>query len=203
MSFYNSDQDGKIIIKDDIYRKIYFKASLMEKLIRESNIFLLRPTEKNQSNIHLIKVDEEHLSDKKIPQFVTALFQEFRPIRDRVIYRLNKRFLLELADELISSSAGNTQLSSLVEERRNELKKLFEHLENLVKSKSFALLLIADQDFRSWFTNSSEFIAENEPLLFDPVPWSVRFDGNEFLLTRTQAVAAEQFTTTVHAQAEP
>jgi hypothetical protein len=82
-----------------------------------------------------------------------------------------------------------------MKERRNELKMLFEHLENLVKSKSYAHLMIANRDFRSWFTNPNKYIAENEPLLIDPIPWSVRFEGNEFLLTRTQAVAAEQFAT--------
>ena len=80
-------------------------------------------------------------------------------------------------------------------EGRCELEALFRHLDQLAKTKSNTHLLIADQDFRSWFMNPHRLIADSEPLLFDPIPWSFEIDEDEFLLTRTQAFATEQFTT--------
>jgi hypothetical protein len=102
---------------------------------------------------------------------------------------------LEIADEMIEDWGETLCTIELMHERRCELETLFSYLDQLAKTKSNTHLLIADQDFRSWFTNPNKLIADSEPLLLDPIPWSVEIHEDEFLLTRTQTVAAEQFTT--------
>lgn len=190
MSTYHS----RIQLKKDI-RKISISAKQMEETFSHSNISLLRPSDRKRSETGEFSHQRltRELTDKLI--LIFALYQDFKTSNDRVSYCLNKRVLLEIADEMIEDWGETHCTIELMHERRCELEALFRHLDQLAKTKSNTHLLIADHDFRSWFTNPNWLIADSEPLLFDPIPWSVEIDEDEFLLTRTQTVAAEQFTT--------
>ena len=192
MSFDNSRNE----IDQDIQNQaILIAANQMEEAIANSNILLLRPSDRERP-------EKEHVNIQKLTPALTenlplvfALFQEFIPSRSRVTYRLNRRCLLETADEMIDDCSETPCTIELMHERRSELEALFSHLDKLARTNSNTHLLIADQDFRSWFMNPHRLIADSEPLLFDPIPWSVEIDEEEFVLTRTQPVSAEQFTT--------
>lgn len=176
-------------------RKKMIEVKTMEENIVHSNISLLRPSDRKNPEIKKFSIHKltPVLTDNIF--LVFALFQEFKPSYDRISYRLNRRILLEIADEMIENWCQSLCTIELMHERRCELEALFSHLDQLAKTNSNTHLLIADQDFRSWFTNPNRLLADSEPLLFDPIPWSVEIDEDEFLLTRTQVVAAEQFTT--------
>jgi hypothetical protein len=184
------------IDKDIDNQRILIAAKQMEESIASSNILLLRPSDRERLGMGQISIRELTPALTENLPLVLALFQELLPSRDLVTYRLNRRVLLEIADEIIDDCGETPCAIELMHERRSELEAMFSHLDQLANTNSHTHLLIADHDFRSWFANPNRLFADSEPLLFDPIPWSVRFDGNEFLLTRTQAVASEQFTTT-------
>ena len=190
-SSYGRDE----IDKDIKNQRILNAAREIEESIANSNIFLLRPSDRERPGTEHISIRELTPALKENLPLVFALFQEFLPSLDRVTYRLNSRLLLEKADEMIGDCSEMPHTIELMHERRIELERLLSHLDQLAKTNSNTHLLIADQDFRSWFTNPNRLIADSEPLLFDPIPWSVEIDEDEFLLTRTQVVAAEQFRT--------
>ena len=161
-----------------------------------SNIKLLHP-ESQTNSLSAITIDHnKRYSNSR--NLVLGLFQELRPERRRqthlVSYCMNKLLLLELANELLSQKDIDPMVKDLMNRRLAELKILFNRLERISQSQAPVKLLIVDHDFRSWFTNPYEYLDENSPLLEDPVPWTVDFDGVEFTLTRTEAVLAEQFT---------
>lgn len=183
------------IDKDIENQRILIAAKRMEESIASSNIFLLRPSDQERPGMGQISIRELTPALTENLPLVLALFQEFLPSRDRVTYRLNRRVLLEIADEMIDDCGEMPCAIELMHERRSELGALFSHLDQLANTNSHTHLLIADHDFRSWFTNPNRLFADSEPLLFDPIPWSVEIDEDEILLTRTQTVAAEQFTT--------
>jgi len=183
------------IDKDIQNQRILNAARNIEESIVNSNIFLLRPSDRERPGMDHVSIQKLTPPLRKNLPLVFALFQEFLPSLDRVTYRLNGRVLLEKAHEMIDDCSEMPYTIELMHERRIELERLLSHLDQLAKTNSNTHLLIADQDFRSWFTNPNRLIADSEPLLFDPIPWSVEIDEDEFLLTRTQAVAAEQFRT--------
>lgn len=161
-----------------------------------SNIKLLHPEFQN-NNLAINTIDhEKRCSNSR--NLVLALYQELRPERRGqthfVSYRMNRLLLLELANELLSQTDVDPMVKDLMNQRLAELKILFNRLERISQSRATVELLIVDHDFRSWFSNPCEYLDENFPLLEDPVPWTVDFDGEEFTLTRTEVVLAEQFT---------
>lgn len=186
---------GRDKISNDIQNQRILNAAIkIEENIANSNIFLLRPSDQERPGMEDAIIRELTPPLKENLPLVFALFQEFLPSLDRVSYRLNRRVLLKKADVMIDKFSEMPHTIELMHERRIELETLLSHLDQLAKKNSTTHLLIADQNFRSWFTNPNRLIADSEPLLFDPIPWSVEIDEDEILLTRTQKIAAEQFT---------
>jgi hypothetical protein len=183
------------IDKDIQNQRILNAAMKIEESIAKSNIFLLRPSDRERPGMDHISIQKLTPPLRKNLPLVFALFQEFLPSLDRVTYRLNRRVLLEKADEMIDDCSEMPHTIELMHERRVELETLLNHLDQLAKTNSNTHLLIADHDFRSWFMYPNRLFTDSEQLLFDPIPWTVEIDEDDILLIRTQTVAAEQFTT--------
>lgn len=162
---------------------------------RESNIRLLHPSARiGRTPVNVIPDISKNNGNRNL---ILALFQELRPekrgLTHFVSYRMNKPLLLELANELLLQKDVAPVVKDLINQRLAELKILFKRLERISQSQATVELVIIDHDFRSWFLNPCEYLHENSPLLEDPVPWQVDFDGEEFTLTRTEPVLPEQF----------